>query len=93
MSFLDSNKMPWVLWIAILLTSFAVIFTSYNARQNFIKWQSLLSDAQDFEIEWGQLLLEKSTMASYSRLEQIAADKLKMIEPNKKHIVVVKGNY
>ncbi|NRB39810.1 MAG: cell division protein FtsL [Pseudomonadales bacterium] len=93
MNFLENKKLPWVLWLAISATCFAVILTSYNARQRFIEWQFLLSDAQAFEVEWGQLLLEKSTMASYSRLEQIAADKLNMTAPSKQQIVVVKVGY
>ncbi len=87
------KKMSWSLWLGILVSAFAVIITSYHARQRFIEWQGLLTDAREYKVEWGQLLLEKSTMASYSRLEHMAADTLKMSAPTKKQIVVVKGDY
>lgn len=90
-SILESGKLSWMLWLAIVLSAFAIINSSYYARQNFIQWQALLTDAQDYEVEWGQLLLEKSTMASYARLESMAADALNMTEPKKDQIVVIEG--
>lgn len=89
MSLLVSKRLPWVTGLAIFISSFAVIYSSFTARTRFIEWQSLLNDARAYEIEWGQLLLEKSTMASYSRLEHVASDKLKMIEPKKAQIILV----
>ena len=93
MTAMMSHKISWLLWLAILVSAFAVIYTSYHARQRFIDWQGLLTDAREYKVEWGQLLLEKSTMASYSRLEHMAADTLKMTEPSTKQIVVVRGDY
>jgi cell division protein FtsL len=91
-SFIESGKLSWMLWLAIVLSAFAIINSSYYARQKFIQWQILLSDAQDYEVEWGQLLLEKSTMASYARLESMAADALNMTEPKKDQIVVIEAH-
>ena len=89
MGYLHSNKLTLFLWGLIMISAFAVIYSSHSARQHFIQWQALLKQAQDYEVEWGQLLLEKSTMASYSRLETVASEKLHMTEPTKDQIVLI----
>lgn len=90
MMILQKTKLSWLLWLAILLSSFAVILSSHHARKQFIEWQGLLKAASAYEVEWGQLLIEKSTMASYARLETVAVGELKMTEPGKEQIVVVR---
>lgn len=86
---IDSKRLTGFLWIMILFTAFGVIKSSHNSRILFIEWQKLLGEAQAFEVEWGQLLIEKSTLASYAGLESTAKDELKMIFPARKQIVVI----
>lgn len=88
---MSSYRLGIVLAIAIFLSAFAVIYSSHSSRQAFINWQDLIKQTQAYDIEWGQLLIEKSTMASYARLEDEATDKLKMVAPSTKQIVVVQG--
>ncbi|CAA0083807.1 Cell division protein FtsL [BD1-7 clade bacterium] len=86
---MTSWKLSLLLWPAVILSALAVVFTTHASRQNFIAWQNLIKQGQEFEVEWGQLLIERSTLASYTRLEQIAAEKLDMAVPTAKQIVVV----
>jgi cell division protein FtsL len=74
----------------IIATSFGVISNSHKSRKLFIELQELLQQAQTYEVEWGQLLIEKSTLASYAGLENQAKDELKMSFPTRKQIVIVK---
>lgn len=86
---MESKQVTFALWLMILISAFAIIKSSYNSRVLFIEWQDLLEKSQMYEVEWGQLLIEKSTLASYANLENMAKEELKMIFPARKQIVVV----
>lgn len=86
-----SGRFTVVLWLLVVVSAFAVIISSHKARQSFIAWQALLEDAQAFDVEWGQLLIQKNSSASYVRLEDIATSKLKMSAPGSDKIIVVRG--
>lgn len=88
---MTSRWLTSFLWLVIFFSAFAVIYSSFVAREKFVVWQKLIAESQSLEVEWGQLLIEKSRLTSYSRLESIAIDKLKMLAPPTKQIVVV-GN-
>ena len=83
-------RLATLLLLLVCVCSFAVIASSYNARQSFMEWQGLLKKSSAYEVEWGQLLLEKSSLASFARLEDEAAEKLNMVAPDKNHIIVVR---
>ena len=85
-----SWKLTLLLWPAVILSALAVVYTTHASRQNFIAWQELIKQGQAMEVEWGQLLIERSTLASYARLEQIAGKKLAMSVPEANQIIVVK---
>ena len=85
-----SWRLTIVLWLLVLASALAVVGVSHVARVTFITWQEQL-DAQDLlEIGWGQLVLEKHTLASYARLEDVALEKLNMQEPKGKQLEVIK---
>ena len=88
---MSSVKFSVALWVLVGVSAFAVILSSFNSRQSFFEWQALLKQAQGFDVEWGQLLIEKSSLASYSRLEDVAKDELKMTAPKTDRIIVVQG--
>ncbi len=83
-------RLSVVLWLAVVVSAFAVIASSHGARKAFMQWQSMLKQAQAYEVEWGQLLIEKNTQASYARLEALSKEKLKMTVPQTKQIVIVR---
>lgn len=86
---METKKLTVILWFLIVISSFGVIKSSYDSRVLFIEWQELLGKSQAYEVEWGQLLIEKSTLASYANLENMAKEELKMVFPTRKQIVVV----
>ena len=88
---IGSYRLGVFLLLAVLVSALAVVYSSYTARQSFIEWQDILKQAQAYEVEWGQLLIEKSTLASYTRLEKEASSKLNMAAPSTQQIVVVQG--
>lgn len=83
------------LWLSAFLLLFvmgsaiAVIYTSHKNRQTFNLYQQQLTQRDELETEWGQLLLEQSALAAHARVERIAIDKLDMKAPNKTQVILV----
>ena len=78
-----------VLFIAILVTSVSVIFQSYQYRQLFNTQQQLVAQWDELQVEWGQLLLEQSTLGENSRVEGLAKRKLGMIVPRSENVEMI----
>jgi len=47
---------------------------------------------QNLEEEWGRLQLEQSTLVAHRRVESIARERLGMVSPEARHIVVLEGD-
>lgn len=78
-----------VLFIAILMTSICVIFQSYQYRQLFNTEQQLVAQWDELQVEWGQLLLEQSTLGENSRVESLAKRKLGMLVPRSENVEMI----
>jgi len=78
-----------VLFVAILVTSVSVIFQSYQYRQLFNTQQQLVAQWDELQVEWGQLLLEQSTLGENSRVEGLAKRKLGMIVPRSENVEMI----
>lgn len=70
-----------LLLMAVVLSALSVVTSQHKARKLFIELQKEKDQAQQMEVEWGQLLLEQSTWATPARVEQIAVQKLQMHLP------------
>lgn len=70
-----------VLWLAVLASSLGVIHAKQEARSRFNELQQLTQQRDELDIEWGQLQLEQSTLATHSRVEQAARGDLHMSIP------------
>lgn len=80
-----------ILWLTVCVSAVAVAYSNHRSRLLFTEWQTQLKQQQAFEVEWGQLLIEKSSLTAYSRLERIAAEKLNMRVPSAEQMKMVKG--
>jgi cell division protein FtsL len=74
----------------VVISALAVVYSSYKSRQLFAQLQQEHRRSIQLEEEWGRLLLEQSTWASHSRIEQVASSKLGMKVPNSSDIKVIK---
>ncbi|MCB1667697.1 MAG: cell division protein FtsL [Porticoccaceae bacterium] len=77
------------LWVGVLLSSVAVIYTSHLCRQLYADLSLLEREKNSLQVEWGRYLLEQSSWASLSRVEQVAVTKLNMQVPEPDDIVMV----
>ena len=89
---MQSKWLTTSLWALITITALGVIRSSYDSRMQFIELQELLKKSQAYDVEWGQLLIEKSTLQSYIGLEKVARDELKMLFPARNQMVIVQGD-
>ncbi|RNF52375.1 cell division protein FtsL [Marinomonas hwangdonensis] len=85
--------MPHVFFLGVVvltLVSISVVFQVYDFRKDFSYLQTLKQDEVNYEVRWGQLLLEQSALTQPSRLEQAAIRDLKMRAPTQDELVIVK---
>lgn len=67
-----------------------LVIQVYDFRRDFAYLQKLKKDEVNYEVVWGQLLLEQSALTQPSRLEQAAIRDLKMHAPTPEELVIVK---
>ncbi|MBI3523746.1 MAG: cell division protein FtsL [Betaproteobacteria bacterium] len=71
------------LFLVLLAVASAVgtVTSNHRARKMFAEIEHEQSRMRDLEVEWGQLQLEQSTLASHARVEKVAREKLHMKAP------------
>lgn len=70
-----------LLWVASVVTALGVVFETHQARIATEGLEAQRRELNDLQIETGQLSLEISALAAYSRVEEEAALQLQMVNP------------
>lgn len=70
-----------VLLLAAVASSIAVVWARHQDRAAFVQLSKLQNQRDALNVEFGRLELEQATLASPSRIEQIARGQLGMISP------------
>ncbi|WP_461520137.1 cell division protein FtsL [Porticoccus sp.] len=86
--------MNWLLpllWLALVLSALSVIYVSHLCRQLYNELSKLEQEANALQVEWGRYLLEQSSWASLSRVEQLAESQLQMRVPEPDEIIIVRA--
>lgn len=79
-----------VLVLLVLGSAVGVAYTTHQSRKLFVELQSLQAARDELNIEWGRLLLEQGTLATPTRVENIARRELGMRAPQPEQIVIVR---
>lgn len=74
----------------LALVSITVVVQVYSFRKDFSYLQTLKKSEVNYEVKWGQLLLEESALTQPSRLEQAAINDLNMHAPTQNELIIVK---
>ena len=77
-----------LLAVMVVISAFLVVWVSHLNRQAFDALQRELTHTSTIQEQWGQLLLQYSTLATYSRVDTIARKELHMITPDTDSVVV-----
>ncbi len=63
------GRLPLILLFLILFTSMGVVFTTYNTRLAIAEKDKTLVAREKLDDEWRNLLLEETSLADSSRVE------------------------
>lgn len=75
----------FVLMVAILISALAVIYSTNSYRSTFSMVEQEEQQTHVLQLQWGQLLLEQSSLATPARVEELAVKQLKMTLPGQKN--------
>lgn len=79
-----------ILTALVVVSAFGVIYAKHQSRKLFVELQGLYKTRDAMDIEWGQLQLEQSTLATHGRVEDTSGAKLGMVIPDANQVVVLK---
>ncbi|KGJ95272.1 cell division protein FtsL [Colwellia psychrerythraea] len=82
-------SVTYILLLFVVLSAFSVIYYSHVNRQTTSELEILLSQKDELNIEWRNLLLEQSSLAEHSAIESKAKNLLDMKRPNGNSEVIV----
>ncbi len=74
-------RLNLMLLLAVIACALGVVTSQHKARKLFVELQQEKEQAQEMDVEWGQLQLEQSTWAAPVRVEKVAMQKLLMQQP------------
>jgi cell division protein FtsL len=89
---LVSTEVMWMVIIPaffVIASAIAVVYSSFKARHLVAEFQHLQDQRNSFQEEWGQLLLEQSTLGAFNRIENLADKELNMAVPAPDKTVMV----
>ncbi|MGA7801766.1 MAG: cell division protein FtsL [Gammaproteobacteria bacterium] len=75
---------------SVMVSALSVVYAKYESRKLFVQLQTLQSQRDEMNVEWGRLQLEQSTWATHSRVERVARDRLGMVTPSSDSVVIVR---
>jgi cell division protein FtsL len=73
----------------VLVSGLSVVYLTHRDRVLFNELQKLRDEANELDVQWGQLLIEQSTLGVGGRVEQRATEVLEMRVPEIEKIVMV----
>ena len=81
-----------VLLAAVLVSAFAVIYSTNSYRSAFSHCDQEEHQTHLLQLQWGQLLLEQASLATPVRVEDLATHKLGMTFPDVKNTYLLHAN-
>ncbi len=79
----------YALLVLVVISALAVIYYTHVNRQTTSELEVLLSQRDELNTEWRNLLLEQNSLAEHSVIESKAARLLKMKRPDSKSEVII----
>lgn len=77
------------LLISIVLSALSVIYVTNMSRSLNADLQQVLTERDQLHLQWSQLVLEQGTWAAQTRVQQVAEQRLNMVVPDNKSVVVM----
>jgi cell division protein FtsL len=74
----------------VLALALSLVYTRVTTRSLYLQLQGLQQQRDDFNVEWGRLLLQEPRYAEPRYIEQVARQKLGMFFPAPEKISVIR---
>lgn len=84
------NVLLGLLVAMLVLSAIAVVYSKYQQRQIFMEIQNKEKELDEFEVEWGRLQLELTTLTEENRVEIEARNRLMLTLPTQDKIIYIK---
>ncbi|MGH8474996.1 MAG: cell division protein FtsL [Methylococcales bacterium] len=81
---------PFILVLLLIGSCLGVVYQNNYCRDLFLEMQRLETQLENQKVESGQLLLEKTTLSGFNRIEQAAKSKIGLVQPGRESIVYLK---
>lgn len=86
---IQRHILGYILLVLVVFSAFAVIYGTHLNRQTTSELEVLLTERDDLDIEWRNLLLEQNSLAEHSSIESKASKLLGMKRPNASSEVII----
>jgi len=73
----------------VLISALSLVWSRHETRVLFVELQSLESERDEMNVDWGRLQLEQSAWATKARIERLAREELEMQRPVDLEMVLV----
>jgi len=83
------NIFAFFLILCVLVSAFSVVYVRDLNRTMFSNLQTMKMEQNNLHVQWGQLLLEQNTWARQARVQYVAQQRLDMVYPSQKSVVMV----
>lgn len=78
-----------ILFLCVFASAVGVVYMKDLNRRLFIQYQGVQQAKQQYDIDWGKLLLEQSTWSTQARVQSIARHNLQMVMPSRGSVTLV----
>lgn len=78
-----------ILFLAVLVSALSMVYVTNTSRTLTASIHQAQLERNQLHVQWGQLLLEKSTWVTPARVQQIAEKDLQMVTPDDASVVIV----
>lgn len=73
----------------LLFSAFCLVYITNTTRSYHATVQQLNIENDRLHTQWGQLLLEKSSLTMQSRIQTLAESKLNMVVPEGENLIII----
>ena len=83
-------KQTMFIYALVLLLALSLVYTRVTTRSLYLQLQAEQQYRDDFNVEWGRLLLQEARYAEPRYIEKVARQKLGMVFPVREKISVIR---
>ena len=83
------TRSAFIAYGLVLVLALSLVYTRVTTRSLYLQLQALQQQRDDFNVEWGRLLLQEARYAEPRYIENVAREKLGMVFPVREKISVI----